>query len=174
MLPPHVPKPPFEGLLRVYPTRFKVSDIEVGLDLPPEPGLADNGDLEQDLTSLFEATGVATRQARSTIAMFIDELQYVREPELADLITALNRASQLQLPLVLVGARLPQLRGRAGKAKSSAERLFDYPEVGPLDPIDARRVIELPAPAHGDTAFTVPLFDQFMVQAMPDDDWRSA
>jgi hypothetical protein len=24
------------------------------------------------------------------------------------------------------------------------------------------------SPAHGDTAFTVPLFDQFMLRAMPD------
>lgn len=130
----------FAGALKV-----KYADIEVGLDLPPEPGLADNGDLEQDLTSLFEAIGAAAREARSTVAMFVDELQYVREPELAALITALHRASQLQLPLVLVGAGLPQLRGHAGKAKSYAERLFDYPEVGPLDAIDARRAIELPA-----------------------------
>ena len=279
----------FVGALKV-----KYADIEVGIDLPPEPGLADNGDLEQDLTSLFEVIGAAAKEARSTIAMFIDELQYVREAELAALITALHRTSQLQLPLVLVGAGLPQLRGRAGKAKSYAERLFDFPEVGPLGPVDARRAIELPAlaedtvieepaldrivwetrgypyflqewgkhawevadaspigvddvargsvlaraaldegffrvrfdrltpaekrylramaelgagphrsgdiaavlrkqspslgltrgnliskgmiwsPNHGDTAFTVPLFDQFMVRAMPDDDWRSA
>ncbi len=130
----------FAGALKV-----KYADIEVGIDLPPEPGLADNGDLEQDLTSLFEAIGAAARAAGSTLAMFVDELQYVGEPELAALITALHRASQRQLPLVLVGAGLPQLRGRAGKAKSYAERLFDYPEVGPLDPIDARRAIELPA-----------------------------
>ena len=134
----------FVGALKV-----KYADIEVGLDLPPETGLADNGDLEQDLTSLFEAIGAAAREARSTFAMFVDELQYVREPELAALITALHRASQLQLPLVLVGAGLPQLRGHAGKAKSYAERLFDYPEVGPLDAIDARRAIELPALAEG-------------------------
>ena len=28
------------------------------------------------------------------------------------------------------------------------------------------------SPSHGDTAFTVPLFDQFMQRIMPDDDWR--
>ena len=146
----------FVGALKV-----RYADIEVGLDLPPEPGLADNGDLEQDLTSLFEAIGVAAREARSTIAMFIDELQYVREPELAALITALHRAAQLQLPLVLVGAGLPQLRGRAGNAKSYAERLFDYPEIGPLDPVDARRAIELPALAE-DTVIEGPALDRIV------------
>jgi hypothetical protein len=28
------------------------------------------------------------------------------------------------------------------------------------------------SPSHGDTAFTVPLFDQFMHRIMPGDDWR--
>ena len=28
------------------------------------------------------------------------------------------------------------------------------------------------SPAHGDTAFTVPLFDEFMVRIMPGDGWR--
>ena len=28
------------------------------------------------------------------------------------------------------------------------------------------------SPSHGDTAFTVPLFDEFMVRIMPADDWR--
>lgn len=146
----------FVGALKV-----KYADIEVGLDLPPEPGLADNGDLEQDLASLFEAIGAAAREAHSTVAMFVDELQYVREPELAALITALHRASQLQLPLVLVGAGLPQLRGHAGKAKSYAERLFDYPEVGPLDAIDARRAIELPALAE-DILIEEPALDRIV------------
>jgi hypothetical protein len=29
------------------------------------------------------------------------------------------------------------------------------------------------SPQHGDTAFTVPLFDQFMRRIVPDQDWRS-
>jgi hypothetical protein len=29
------------------------------------------------------------------------------------------------------------------------------------------------SPSHGDTAFTVPLFDEFMKRIMPGDDWRS-
>jgi hypothetical protein len=35
--------------------KVKYGDIEVGLDLDPEAGLADNGDLEQDLPALLEA-----------------------------------------------------------------------------------------------------------------------
>src|SRR5262249_30938723 len=33
--------------------KLKYQDIEVGLDFDPEPGLADNGDLEQDLPVLL-------------------------------------------------------------------------------------------------------------------------
>src|SRR4030067_920521 len=34
--------------------KIKYQDIEVGVDFDPEPGLADNGDLEQDLHALLE------------------------------------------------------------------------------------------------------------------------
>ena len=83
------------------------------------------------------------------LALFVDELQYVPEDQLAALITSLHRTGQTLLPVTLVGAGLPQLRGRTGKAKSYAERLFDFPEVGPLSRDDARRAIEKPANDEG-------------------------
>lgn len=129
--------------------KFKYQDIEVGYDLEPEPGLADNGNLEHDLPDLIEAVGVAARAADTALVMFIDELQYVAENELAVLITALHRAAQRKLPIALVGAGLPQLRGRMGEAKSYAERLFDFPEVGPIPAPAARIAISKPAEAQG-------------------------
>ncbi len=120
------------------------SDIEVGFDYEPEPGLADNGDLEHDLQALFEQVGLAVQAAGTALAIFIDELQYVVEPQLAVLITAMHRTEQRRLPVVLVGAGLPQLRGQMGNAKSYAERLFDFPTVGPLTPDAATLAIEKP------------------------------
>jgi hypothetical protein len=35
--------------------KVKFEDIEVGLYFEPEPGLADNGDLEHNLQDLFES-----------------------------------------------------------------------------------------------------------------------
>ena len=131
--------------------KVKYSDIEVGFDFEPEPGLADNGDLEHDLPALLETVGTAAADAGTALILFIDELQYVREAELAALITALHRAAQRSLPVSLVGAGLPQLRGNMGKAKSYAESLFDLPEVGPLDPAAARSAIAKPAEANGVT-----------------------
>ena len=134
----------FVGALKV-----KFQDIEVGLDFEPEPGLADNGDLEADLQDLLEVVGDAAREGGSCLALFVDELQYVKEDELAALITALHRTSQRQLPVTMVGAGLPQVRGRVGKAKSYAERLFDFTEIGALSPDDARLAIAKPAKDEG-------------------------
>jgi hypothetical protein len=128
----------------VQALKIQYSDIEVGLDFGPEPGLADNGDLEHDLLALLEAVGAASKAAATALVMFIDEMQYVEEEQLAALITALHRTTQRSLPVILMGAGLPQLRGRMGKAKSYAERLFDFPEIGPLAPAAARDAIEKP------------------------------
>lgn len=125
--------------------KLRFGDIEVGLDFEPEAGLADNGDLEHDLQAIFELAGQAAEASNTAVAIFIDELQYVAEAELAALITALHRIAQKQLPLVMIGAGLPQLRGQMGNAKSYAERLFDFPEVGPLAPSDASEAIVKPA-----------------------------
>ncbi|HEY0976045.1 MAG TPA: ATP-binding protein [Flavobacteriales bacterium] len=129
--------------------KVKYKDIEVGFDQEPEPGLADNGDLEHDLQALLEAAGAAAKRADTALALFVDELQYVAEEELAALITALHRCAQRRLPVVLVGAGLPQLRGRMGRAKSYAERLFEFPEIGPLSKEAAEQAIVIPANQEG-------------------------
>jgi hypothetical protein len=129
--------------------KVKYGDIEVGIDLDPEPGLADNGDLEHDLQALFEVVGAAAQRAGTAFVLFIDELQYVEEDQLAALITAMHRCAQRKLPVLLVGAGLPQLRGQMGRAKSYAERLFDFPEIGPLPIAAAKIAISKPAADQG-------------------------
>ena len=125
--------------------KFKFHDIQVGIDFEPEKGLADNGDLEGDLTTLFVAVGQAAKAANTVLAIFIDELQYVKQIEFAALISALHRCAQLKLPLTVVGAGLPQLLSHAGEAKSYAERLFDYPIIDRLDSVAAENAIRKPA-----------------------------
>lgn len=129
--------------------KVKYEDIEVGVDFDPEPGLADNGDLGHDLQALLEVVGEAAREVETALALFIDELQYVLDDQLAALIMALHRTAQRRLPVVLVGAGLPQLRGQMGRTKSHAERLFDFPEIGPLDSPAARIALEKPARNEG-------------------------
>jgi hypothetical protein len=167
-----------------FASKLKVTygDIEVGFDYDPEPGLADNGDLEHDLQALFEQVGLAAKSARTALALFIDELQYVEESQLAALITAMHRTEQRRLPVVLVGAGLPQLRGRMGNAKSYAERLFDFPEIGPLPPAAARRAIEKPlqdegvaiAPGALDAILQVTQGYAYFLQQWGSHTWRAA
>ncbi|MFU8828364.1 MAG: ATP-binding protein [Phycisphaerales bacterium] len=134
-----------------FATSLKVTygDIEVGIDFSPEPGLADNGDLEHDLQTLLEIVGEAGAAVDTALAMFVDELQYVQEDQLAALITALHRVSQRRLPVVLIGAGLPQLAGQMGKAKSYAERLFEFVPIGPLSEEDALLALRKPAQDEG-------------------------
>lgn len=113
--------------------KAKFSDIEIELDYEPEAGLADNGDLDGDLTALFIQIGTAAKAADTALIIFVDDMQHIEPTQLGALISALHRVSQLALPVMLVGAGLPQIRGRAGNARSYAERLFDYPEIKPLD-----------------------------------------
>jgi hypothetical protein len=120
--------------------KVKYQDIEVGLDFEPSPARRQRHDLEHDLQALFEVAGAAAQRAGTALVLFIDELQYVEEEELAALITALHRTAQRRLPVVLVGAGLPQLRGQMGRAKSYAERLFDFPRSAhfPMPPRASR------------------------------------
>jgi hypothetical protein len=68
---------------------------------------------------------------------------------LSALIVAVHRTTQLNLPLVVVGAGLPQLPGLAGEARSYSERLFEFPEIGSLEDADARAALEIPAGVAG-------------------------
>ena len=129
--------------------KFKYNDIEVGIDFEAEKGLADNGDLEGDLTALFVEAGNAAKAAGTVLVLFVDELQYIKQDQFAALISALHRCGQLKLPLTLVGAGLPQLLSLAGEAKSYAERLFDYPIVDRLDKQAAEYAIRKPAQTLG-------------------------
>ena len=129
--------------------KVKHEDVESILEFDSEPGLANSGDLEYDIAELMDAVGEAAKSADTCIVLMVDELQYVKEDELAALIAALHRTAQRGLPVTMVGAGLPQLRGRLGKAKTYAERLFEFPEIGALSHEDAKRAIAKPARAEG-------------------------
>ena len=126
-----------------------VGEVEFGLTIEPAHGIADSGDLDADLPDLFEAVALAAKSRGTAVALIIDEMQYIAEAEFSALIMAVHRLSQRQLPLVVVGAGLPQLVGLAGKSKSYAERLFDYPQIGPLNETDARAALMEPATREG-------------------------
>ncbi|QAU24174.1 ATP-binding protein [Dyella sp. M7H15-1] len=139
--------------------KVKAGDIEISLDVDPEVGTGDSGDLEHDLPDLIEALGEAGADRGTPVVLIMDELQYLRETELSALIMAMHRVSQHQLPVAFIGAGLPQLVGLAGKSKSYAERLFDYPPIDALDADAATDALQGPVQREN-AAFTADAIDE--------------
>lgn len=131
--------------------KLSVNDVTIGLDIEPEKGAADSGDLEIDLSNLFVAIAEAAEDRKTAVAVFIDEVQYFSHKELGALIMAMHKIQQRQLPLVLMGAGLPILPGLAGESKSYAERLFSFPDIGALSEADTAKALREPAQAVGVT-----------------------
>ena len=134
----------FVGALKV-----EVGEVTLGLDIEPEKGAADSGDLEIDLPNLFIAVAEAAAERNCAIAIMIDEVQYFNQKELGALIMAMHKIQQGRLPLVLIGAGLPILPGLAGESKSYAERLFSFPDIGALSEEDAAKALRDPARTKG-------------------------
>ena len=125
------------------------SDIEVGLDIEPENGAADSGNLEADLPDLFCSVAEAAQERRTGVAILVDEIQYLGARELSALVMAMHKMQQRQLPLVLLGAGLPTLPALVGASKSYAERLLQFPVVGPLTQPDADKALQDPVRVAG-------------------------
>lgn len=132
------------AVLRSFAGVFKVKVGEVEFGMKPDVGTADSGNLEYDLPALLETVALAAGADGRALVLFIDEVQYLKSPDLSALIVATHKLGQKALPFLLIGAGLPQLAALAGDAKSYAERLFDYPSVGPLLPPAARDAIAAP------------------------------
>jgi AAA ATPase-like protein len=148
------------GVLRSF-TYTLPDGSSVALGVDPVGGQADSGDLSEDLTDLFVAVGRAAQDRSTGIVLAVDEVQYLKANELAALISAIHRTVQLDLPVVLVGAGLPQLPGLTGSAKSYAERLFRFPHIGSLDPAEARDVLKLPV-SHAGVKYTRQALDRIL------------
>jgi type II secretory pathway predicted ATPase ExeA len=136
--------------LRGFASAFKIKIGDVAISVDPEPGIADSGNLELDLVDLFQALGRAAQAAKRGWSLFIDELQYLDEPELAALIVAIHRSNQTGLPILFFGAGLPQIAALSGDAKSYAERLFSFPPIGALDDAAASAAIRQPIEEEGE------------------------
>ena len=135
------------GFAKALKVRYQ--DIEVGMDFEPERGLADSGDLDSDLADLLASVGRAGGEYDTAVVLFLDEHQYVPEEQLASLVRALHSANQHQLPITMVAAGLPQVTGQMGRAKSYAERLFEFVPIDRLDDQAARAALCVPAEKEG-------------------------
>ena len=139
------------NVLGKFARAFKVKAVDANLEFSVDlsPGEGDSGNLEQDLPQLLIALAEVAADRQSAIGLFIDEIQYLSPSEFAAVIVACHEIGQRNLPFLFVGAGFPQVAALAGKAKSYAERLFNYPQVGALETDDARDALLKPAQAEG-------------------------
>ena len=136
------------GVLKAFTYTFP-DGASISLNIDAVVGTADSGLLSEDVTALLVAVGEAAQDRGRGLLFAVDEVQYLSSEELGALITAIHRTVQLKLPVILVGAGLPQIPGLAGNAKSYAERLFDFPEVASLGKADAEEALQAPAHEQG-------------------------
>lgn len=137
--------------LRSFAGAFKISMGDISISVDPQEGVADSGNLEFDLSDLFLLIGEAGKAAGRAWSLFVDEVQYLSEKELAALIVAIHRVNQRNLPIMFFGAGLPQVAALSGDAKSYAERLFKFPAIGPLVGEAARDAIRQPIEDGGES-----------------------
>jgi AAA ATPase domain len=123
--------------------------ITAGLDTDAEAGVADSGDLVADLTELMVAVGEAAADHQAGVVLLLDEVQFLKREQLEALVAAIHKTVQRQLPITMVGAGLPQIAELAGEAKSYAERLFKFPQIGILSEEDAQAALQEPAADEG-------------------------
>lgn len=149
------------GVLRNFANAVgvKVGEIEIGFDFGEFDGTADSGDIGNDLPELFQVVGEAAKARGTAIALLIDEMQYLSPEELSALVMSIHRTNQRGLPVVLIGAGLPQLLGKMGESKSYAERLFDFPTVEALNSRYAKIAVAEPARRDG-VDFTTDALDE--------------
>jgi hypothetical protein len=124
-----------------------IASIAIGLDAAP--GRADSGQLEVDFEEVVEDLAPALRETSSAFALFIDEMQDIDSELLVALLAAQHRAGQKGWPFFIFGAGLPSLPSVLSDARSYAERLFNYREIGALDPEAALDALVVPAQRQG-------------------------
>lgn len=124
-------------------------NIQFGFEVAPARGTADSGHLETDLVDAFVELGNAAADSETGVAILLDELQLAKIEDLEALVAAIHRVNQKALPIATVAAGLPTLPGALAEAKTYAERLFIFPQLGALDDSDARAALVLPARDRG-------------------------
>ncbi len=136
------------GVLKAFSLRLP-DGPELHVEVDAVYGPADSGDLAADLAGLFVELGEVARDHETGVLLTVDELHYVDFATLSALVVGLHRAAQLRLPITIAGAGLPSLATLTGEAKSYAERMFTFPEIGSLSDDDALEALETPARDEG-------------------------
>lgn len=134
------------GILRSFTLKVDPDGaLTVGLEGSVIAGQGDSGALDADLTDLLIGLGQAAAEQETGVVLLLDEVHFLHRLQMEALIAAIHKTVQRGLPITLAAAGLPLIHELVGEAKSYAERLFKFPEIGPLSDTDGQRVLSEPA-----------------------------
>lgn len=105
------------------------------------------GTFEHNFVDLMINLGKLAREAKRTIVIFLDEIQYAKQDELEALITAQHKINQEKLPITIIGAGLPRVLVTMSESKTYAERMFLFQPIDSLKYEDAVKAIVNPGKA---------------------------
>jgi hypothetical protein len=145
-------------VLKSVSVSMGVADVKVEVERPVGAGA-----VAEDLAELLVELASAMADSGG-VALIVDEAQVLPLEQLAALLGALHAGGQRQLPLWAAMAGLPNLLGRAAKAKTYAERMFTVAELGPLDDQPSRDALRQPAAELGVT-FSAPALDMIVTRS---------
>jgi hypothetical protein len=130
------------GTVKSFANTLGIAYPSNGID--PTPGRGDSGRIEVDLEEVVEDLSLALRETASAFGLFIDEIQDLSQSLLVALLSVQHRAGQNGWPFYVVAAGLPGAPARFSAARSYAERLFDYRNIGALARDEAEKALVLP------------------------------
>lgn len=113
------------------------SGQDISLAVEPELGFADSGDFTDDLKVMITAIGTAAREIGQPVTLMLDDLHTMGKTDLAALVRASHKQSQIRSPFLVFMAGLPHLLNQIGEAINHGERNIDVHHIGALSRADA-------------------------------------
>lgn len=139
------------GAFKGFTLKLGLGNLGVDIEIDPRHVRRYTGTLSIDLPDMLLAVADAAAESGGGLMVCVDEIQDLAPEELGALCLAAHEASQQTAPLLVCGAGLPSVPRLLAESKSYSERLFDYAQVGVLDPAQARRVLVEPVEALGES-----------------------
>ena len=115
-------------LIQSFIDKYKFS-VDIPIDIRIN---AENKELKfaKGLTDSLLYLGERAREQNRLILILIDEIQDLNTDVNKVLISAIHRANQKNLPVMIIGAGLPKLIENLANSKAYVERLFKFYDIG--------------------------------------------
>ncbi|WP_274644372.1 ATP-binding protein [Pseudomonas serbica] len=158
------------------------SGIDISLCIEPEDGVADSGMLDFDVRQLMIAIGTAAREVSTPVVILFDELHHLRKEHLTALLYAIHALQQIRVPVIIIGAGLPQLPNLVDEAADRDARNIDLHHLEALSRTDVWTAIKHPIGQLGRTISDEALWAiedlscgiPYLLQAIAYHTWNSA